>query len=747
MKKYSIALSLITAATLLANPISVERIVVDTTAADEGELFMGDSNLSKAENKERLTSKSISILSTHANMNPYTVINFSPSVNFTPVDTMGSNEPSYHDPIRIRAKSQSGPGGVYMINSIPISSNPGGGKHMIDMENISSIDLLKGYLPTDKNLGFSSLIGKVDMNVLSPKKESGATITQSFGSDNFQRTFLRADTGKIGDFSAFGSFSTLSNDKYKGEGDLERLNGMIGISYKPNNNFEVNLYAIRNSDEHHNYDSLTYEQTKDLDKYFNKEYKTTKPTSANDVNYYDWNKQDFLTTAVFADIIYKVTSNDTLKFKPYYKEDKGDVMFSNSDSNASKSSVVDWRMDHDLYGIVASYEHDFSEALKSKIGYWRHEQLPPGPPTNRVAYGVNASGDLTFKKYATLADVDHHILSAPFVEVSGKISDFVYLAGLQYQDFQLTSIKNYLTNSSTSLDYESALATSTYDPWGSVGAKSFKTWLPSLYFAYNLDSLSSIYIDFTRTYGFDVNLYPTYTGSYDLFKNKGITLQQLWDDLELELSDNIDVGYKTTIGGITMHPSLFVSFVKNKQANVYDPALGVNYPANLGDALGYGAEFSAYGALREDMEFMVGLSYNRYAFEQNFMTSANTTSDIKGNQMPDAPEFMAKGAISYYVDRWAFTPSVRYTSSRFGDVENRQKIDAFTLMDFDVSYKANSMLGSKSTLFRATLTNLTDEKYIATINTPDNALAASTTSSTYQTGTPRSIFFSANLKY
>jgi len=747
MSKKGIVLSFVATATLMANPISIEKIVVDSTAYEEDPLFLADINLSKAENKERFTSKSIATLSTHANMNPYTVIAFSPSVNFTPVDTVGSNEPSFHDPIRIRGKSQSGPGGVYMINGMPLSSNPGGGKHMIDMENIASLDLLKGYLPVDKNLGFSSLIGKVDLNILNAKKEAGATLSQSLGSYDFKRTFVRFDTGKIGDFSAFGSFSVISNEKYKGEGDLQRLNGMVGLSYEPNDQFEAHLYAIRNSDEHHNYDSLSFEQTQNLGEFFNKDFATSKPTSANDVDYYDWNRQDFITTNIFADILYKPTSADTIIFKPYYKQDEGEIFFSKFDATPAKQGVVNWQMDHDLYGALLAYEHTFSQALKSKIGYWYHKQLPPGPPTDRRFYGVNASGELFFKKYASLADVDHHILQAPLFELSGEYNDFTYSMGVQYQNFELSAIKNYLTDGTTSLDYDTAIATSTLDTWGSVNAKTFETWLPSLYMAYKLNDASSIYVDYSRSYGFDVNLYPTYTSNYANFKAKGITLQELWNDLDLETSDNIDFGYKTTLGAVTLHPSLFVSFVSNKQANVYDRDLDVSYPANLGDALGYGAEFAAYGALREDLEFMMGLSYNHYSFDQDFATSPTATSDIKGNQLPDAPEVMLKGALSYYIGKWTLTPSVRYTSSRYGDVENTQEIDAFTVVDLDISYKTKGFFGSGQTLFRITASNLFDEEYIATINTPDNVLAASTTSSTYQTGAPRMFFFSANLKY
>ncbi len=743
MKKKTALLSLFAAAALGANPISIEKIIVSEHGTDEAELFMQDLNTSEANNKERFSTKSLATLSTHANMNPYNIIAFSPSVNFTPVDAAGSNEPSFHDPIRIRGKSQSGPGGVYMINGMPLSSNPGGGKQMLDMENISSIDLLKGYLPVDKNLGFSSLIGKVDLKVKEAKAKAGATITQSFGSDSFQRTFVRFDTGKVGDFKAFGSFSLLSNDKYKGEGDLKRSNFMAGVTYEPNSNFKANLYAIYNESQNHNYASLSYNEATNLDKFFHKDFKTTKPTSANDVDYHEFNKQDFTTTNIFADITYKTSQNGTLTLKPYYKKDKGEIFFSNFSTKSV--SVIDWQMDHDLYGGVAAYEHRFGEALRVKGGYWYHKQLPPGPPTDRRMYKVDASGDLKFAKYASLAEVEHHELQAPFVELGGEYENFVYTAGLQYQTFRLSSIKNYATDANTSLDYNTAIANAAFDARGSVDAKTFNTWLPSLYLGYKTDRDSALYIDFSRTYGFDVNLYPTYTSSPAL--RASAPLQKLWNDLELETSDNIDFGYKTMLGALTLHPSLFVSFVKNKQANIYDASIGANYPANLGDALGYGAELSLNGPLSDSLDLMMGLSYNRYSFSQNFQTSPTTTSDIKGNQLPDAPEVMLKAALSYTLGEWRFTPSMRYTSSRYGDVANTQKIDAFTVTDLDLSYRAKSFMGSKETYFRATLTNLTDERYIATINTPDNVLAASTTASTYQTGAPRMLFFSANLRY
>lgn len=746
MKSPLFFISIAACAALASDPLGIERIIVSGNA-DDGSSMMLDSNTSGS--NQTFGTKSIATLSTQANMNPYSVIQFSPSVNFTPVDPAGSNEPSYHDPIRIRGKSQSGPGGVYMIDGMPISSNPGGGKQLVDLENVSSIDLLKGYLPADKNLGFSSLIGKVDINMREAAAKPGAEVSQGFGSDSFMHTFVRFDSGKIGDVALFGSFSRLSNDKTKGEGDLERLNGTIGLTYTPTSNFKAKITAIRNSDNHHNYYNLSYAEASDLDTYFDKDYGTTKPTGANNVDYYDWNKQHFVTTALMGVFEYKPGAHDLITIKPYYKKDKGDYWYSKFDSNTSKQRVLDWRIDHDLYGATAAYEHEFSEALKSKIGYWYHKQLPPGPPSDQIKYTVNSSGNLVYNGYAVLADNDYHVLQSPFLELSGSLSRFKYVAGIQYQSFKLGALKSHTANTTTSTtsDYDSAIDTTAIDPWASVDAKTFHTWIPSLYLGYELSDDTSVYIDYSRTYGFDVNLFPTYISNRANFVSKNVTLQQLWDKLNLELSDNIDLGFKTTVGGITLNPSLFISFVKDKQANIYDPEYGVNYPANVGDARGYGAEFSAYGPISEALEFIASLSYNRYQFTQDFQSGASSTVATDGKQLPDAPKVMAKAAVSYNLGDWTLTPSVRYTSSRWGDVQNTQKVDAYTVVDFDAAYRINEFMGSRNAIFRLTATNLFDEKYIATINAADNYLAATGIATTYQTGAPFALYGSLNLKF
>ncbi|MGB5158969.1 MAG: TonB-dependent receptor [Desulfobacterales bacterium] len=719
-------------------PHQLEPITVYGKATDTGDAFVAPFDVSAPSNQESYTKKSIETFGRQGNINVFKITEMSPSVNYTAVDALGTNENGFHDSLRIRGKKQTGPGGVKSYDGVPISGNPGGGKTIFDMENIESVDLYKGYIPVDKGLGFSNLAGKVDMNIRRPEHVFGADLSQTIGSDNFYRSFLRLDTGDIGNVSAFGSFSYTTSDKYKGEGDLERTNSTLGFVLKPSDKIKAELFVSHNRDDHHNYYNLTYAETKHLGQNFYKDFNTDR-TSA---NYYDYNKQNFEDTAILANIEGALSSDSKISFKPYYLNDNGQYSY------ASGTNVIKWDIDHEVYGAVLKYEKSFSKELNTKLGYWAHRQQPPGPPEDQKKYTVGANG-LKYAGYAVLADNDYHEFNSPFTEVSGQMGNFVYSAGVRYLNFKLGELKSYTngTNAATSQDYDTAISNGTLDTWASVNAKYFREWLPSLYLGYNLSNKATIYVDYTRTYGLDVNLFPTYVQQRSSFVSKGVTLQSLWDKLDLETADNFDVGVKYKIGDICLNPNAFGSFVKNKQARIYDSSYKVTYPYNAADALGYGAEIAASGALSKELDFLVGLSYNKYYFTDDLKTGSNSTISSSGNQVPDAPMYMAKAALSYKIFGFVLTPTVKYMSARYGDVLHNEKISASTIVDFDISYVIEKVLGAKSVEFRITATNLFNQKYISAINTADDALAATNTAATYQTGAPFGMYANVNFKF
>ena len=714
----------------------------------------GSATAFETEGKENVNSQgynkdAIELYSGPIGISALKVVGMSPSVDYQPAEVFGSNETSFHDPLRIRGKSQSGPGGVYMLESLPISGNPGGGKTMFDLENISWIDLYKGYMPADKSLGFSNLIGKVDMIVDRPKKEMETTVSQTVGSDHALRTFLRFDTGQMGDVSAFGSVSKTSGDKWKGEGDLDRTNVMLGMTYKPNDNFKSELFYAHSEDDHYNYYGLSYAEAKDLDANYKKDWNTAYPTTKN-ANYYDWNKQSFTDDVVTANLEYHFTNDSVLSFKPYYSKDKGEYWFTNMPATPATSPVTQWLIDHDRYGAVLAYEIPIIEEMAMKIGYWYGEQDLPGPPTSRRMYAVSPTGKLTYNGWNMLAEEATHKFSSPFVQFSGDIKDFSYAFGIRYLDFKLAGINSHTAGANSaaiSSDYDTALSQVALDPWSSVASKTFTEWLPSAYVGYKITSNTEVYFDYGRSYGYDVNLFPTYLSARSTYVSKGVTLQKLWDKQNLEISDNYDVGLKYRVGSIVLSPNLFYTKVSGKQATIYDTQYDINYPTNNLDAESYGAEFAISGAATESIDFLASAFYNRYYYTENFQTSAVATTSTKKNQVPDAPMQGLKGSMTYKMGNWKFTPIVRYTASRYGNVEHTQEIPSFTTVDFNVDYKLPKIQGIKEGNVQLSFVNLFDRQYIASIVTPDNALAADSTQPTYLAGMPFGAYLTLNMKF
>lgn len=740
-KKVLVASFMAIACSLYGEDLYLLEKVEATSKTAGGVAFETDSKDNV--NSQGFAKEAIELYSGPVGMSALKVVGMSPSVDYQPAEVFGSNETSFHDPLRIRGKSQSGPGGVYMLESMPISGNPGGGKTMFDMENFSGIDLYKGYAPVNKNLGFSNLVGKVDLIVNRPKKESEATFSQTVGVDNTLRSFLRMDTGQIGDIALFGSASKTSGDKWKGEGELDRTNLMLGATYKPNDNFKTEFFVIHNKDEHHNYYGLSYNEAKDLEKYYKKEWNPTPAGGSG--NYYDWNKQSFTDTVLAANVEYRFSNDSILRLKPYYSNDEGTYWFAND----AKTRVIEWLVDHNRYGATLEYEVPFSDEFNMKAGYWHGKQQPPGPPSSRRLYTINASGQLQYAGWNILAKNDYHEFNSPFLEFSGDIDRFSYSVGVRYLDFKLARLQSYTngTNASTSQDYDTAIAQGTLDSWASVNEKTFKEWLPSIYFGYKPDKSAEFYFDYAKSYGYDVNLFPTYLASRATLVGKNVTLQQLWDKQQLEISHNFDIGLKYKIGDIVYNPNIFFTKVSGKQASVYDAQYDVSYPSNSMDAISYGAEFAVSGPIGNSVEFLTGLFYNRYYYEDNFKATSTSTASIKGNQVPDAPMQGFKGSITYKAGGWKFTPIVKYTASRYGNADHTQEIPAFTIVDFDVDYKLPKIMGFKESDLRLSITNVFNKHYISSIVTPDNALSADTTQPTYIAGAPIGAYLTVMLKF
>ena len=307
----------------------------------------------------------------------------------------------------------------------------------------------------------------------------------------------------------------------------------------------------------------------------------------------------------------------------------------------------------------------------------------------------------------------------------------------------MPSITTYDTTDIPDTSYEKALDLATsIEADASAASRTFHKILPNFGISWMINENLSSYFSYGRNYGMSVALYPYFISQKSSFYQNGISLQNLWDRQKLETADNFDVGLRYITDKLYIVPTLYYASHQNKAATYYDPSLGASFPTTNADAKAYGMECELGATLLGNLSLYASASYNRFCFSQDINSQDGSVIPVKDRQVPDAPEFLCNGIVSYQVGSFTFSPVVRYTSDRYGDVLHAEKIGDTTIFDFNMSYTgALPSLKIKKFDVSLTLNNLFDKEYISIINTSDYQ----TLGATYQAGAPFTAYASISV--
>lgn len=351
-----------------------------------------------------------------------------------------------------------------------------------------------------------------------------------------------------------------------------------------------------------------------------------------------------------------------------------------------------------------------------------------------------------FNKWSILSNTSSHELHEPFVEAKYRTGDWLVEGGLKYVNYTLPSIITYNTTGIGDVSYDDALATnpSIITTKSALDEKLFSRVFPNLTLTRTLNDNASVHLAYGENYVAHVDIYPYYISNYDAFIAKGITFEQLWEDREMEISHNFELGMQLSGDNWKLAPTAYYAIHDNKQAVLFDTALGIAYPMNNADAKGYGIELEGEYRASTNLKYYGSFSWNRFYFDQDIISDADKTTvfDVKGEQVPDAPEFMAKGIVSYRIGDLTISPVARYSSTRYGDVNHQEKVDGATLFDLDFTW-SRPMLGFKNVDCSLSFINLFDKKYISMISTSDYK----TMQTSYQPGAPFTLMATLALHY
>lgn len=597
---------------------------------------------------------------------------------------------------------------------MPIGARP----QLYDVENIETLELYKGMAPLAIGSAVGNRGGAIALRYRRPEPEAAAAISQALGSDHYQRTFTRIDSGSFGpDLRAFLSGSYTDADKWKGAGSLgPRQNLAFGLSYGLDQGGPTGELFFNATDEDFNaFRALSYAQAQNVSRYRDFDYnrhRTGDPTD--DVDYFDYyhtssENRDLLTIGSLP------LSFGTLTFKPYYAEEQAEI----------RNGRQDQFRDLNRYGLNVDFIGEVG-GLEISTGYWwESADLEKSVRRMRI---TPTSRD--YAGWAYLAENDGRgSIHSPYFQLGQQGERLRWQAGIKYFQYTEPASTAFRTNADTPADWNAARRNNLGpNPDLSLDAFTFDAWLPNLGISWALDPSGSneIYANYGRNYMRPYAFVPVtniVASNLARFEAAGMNLQDVFNDWQLETSDNIDLGLRLQRERLALTPTLFYAKHHDLLAVAYDPRVGLNYHQNVGGATAWGAELLASLQITPSLSAFVYPTYLQFTFDDDLSrASAGRVEDlsIAGKQVPDTPEWMLRTGLLFEQGPWRAAPLLRYVGPRYADPQNTKSVDGYWTLDLTASWTRGDFGALQGVRVGLELSNLFNEAYIGAIDAQDD---------------------------
>ncbi len=701
--------------------VTGEKIVVPTRQTGET-VYTGT----------EITTRGIELSGARGKTNVYESLSMLPGILFESSDA--NNLATEQTNTRIRGIR--GYLGAMTIEGIPnYGGNPIGPRaYIYDLENFESIAVYKGAIPADLGSGIGNRAGAIELRPLWGDEKFGLKLSQSVGSFEYKRTFVRLDSGKIGpiDTRLSMAYSFTGQDKWKGPGDIgPRNNFNITLVQPIGKNVEIKIWGNFNEIKHYKYRYLSYDQSKDLDKYYRLDFnESLTGVPAQDYLYYEFNREYHKNRDLFASITAKITDNIKITLKPYISKEDAKI-WDGSPNIQNNPGVQQRTRDIGRKGVIPEVSIDFN-LIKAVLGY-HYEASDMNIFTEN--YWIKNDGSLQYRGLGVTATTGISYVNSPYLKIAGTIDKFNWQAGIKYFRFEDSASEGYVTQ------YPGGVPTLVRAPDLDRQAETYDIWLPTAGVSYtfndNLEAYLSYGRNFIRPYAY-LPLVTLYNRLRPQFLAAGITLNDLFKGRDIEQSDNIDIGLRFRKNFIEINPTVFFSKHKNlltvvTDLRVTDPSTGkaVNYQQNIGKAKGYGFEIGTNVFVSDWLTFYLNPTFNHLTYDGNITYSGKTLS-TDGKQIVDVPKWtVVSGVIVKYKD-FEIVPQMRYIGKRYGDVQHNEQIPSYTVFDLKLNYLKEKIGMLRALKLSLEFDNIFNKKYVSLINAMDDAVSGTT----YGVGAP-----------
>jgi iron complex outermembrane receptor protein len=684
-------------------------------------------------------------------------LNILPGVMAQSIDPLGVNEQSLT--LQVRGFSTTHLG--YTLDGMPLGDGAYNNYNGLTIsralisENLGRADLATGIaglsIASTSNLG-----GAVIYTSSAPKEEFGAVATQTFGSFDGKRSFVRVDTGEHDGFSAYLS------GQYE-EGDLFINQGAYKTSYGK----QVNGKAEYKFDGGKITAFMDLSRTNQADDpYLSKDQLSRLGW---DYGGYapDWT--DYVKRAACS-----VTSLAAQCVNATAPEKNADVTFTNG-------SIL---RNDDLFYVAAHYA--FSDALSARLQVYRHTDKGAG---NNFIAGLSNQGTAT-----TADDVPVQIRDTRYtINRDGIVGSLAY-------DFAVAGIRNHAQlggwleeNTSSAARYIHTDVTGPSDlSLFLTSVPSTAQWVQQTQWAtqqfYVQDTVSLLDDALTVDFGFKGThakdnakalpgiattpppassqfangsltardfflpevganwkiapgheVYASYSENMAMFQG-GFKLgpqsvvQSIWDaqgsTLVPETSRSFDFGYRFVTDGLQMSLAGYHVNFDNRllQYNPCPTALQANPGCgnsfhNAGSVTSNGVELGVMWQVWSWLNWYNSASYDETTYDSdlNFCTTTCTLYATTGRQQVDTPKQLFSSVLTARQDGFWASAGLKFTGRRYYTYTNDQGFGSYTTMDAGVGYDFGPIGFFNGAKLAFNVTNLTDIRYASNF---DNSVFA-----------------------
>ncbi len=668
---------------------------------------------------------------------PFKAIERLPGVNFQSADPFGAYEWSTRITIRGFNQNQLG----FTLDGIPLGDMSYGntnGLHVsraIIADNIAVTRVSQGAgaLSTASS---SNLGGTVEFISRDPEADAGYAANGTYGAEDTVRLFGRVDSGSFGIFRGSLSYALLDAGKWKGQGRQVQHQVNARLVADVSDSTKITAFVNYSDRRENDYQDLSLDMIGRLGlnwDNFAPDWATAvrvaqiaqnrgdvggppsnpaagtvfpAPIETVDDAYFAGSglRQDWIAGIRLEA---QVTSNLNVSLHPYFHSNGGQGLWFTpyvATPGGAPISIRTTEYDIQRFGLVFDTNLTLG-AHAISAGFWAEtNDFTQG----RRFYGLDNAAEPSRRTRAFQTDpfftqwrMDFNTETLQiYLQDQWTISDaFTLSFGFKGQSVSNASRVDVRTGANPAS--------------GNISSSDW--FLPQAGVVYRINDRNELFANYTEN-----RRALTSSATGGPFSTTQAGFNAIRDTLRPETSTTIEGGLRFGDGALRGVAAAYYVDFANRLLALPAGAGIIGNPSvlqNVGSVRSLGLEFGLSFLLTDDLTLFGSYSFNRSTYRDDVVNAAGAViADISGRTVVDAPENIVQLDVAYDPETGFFARTgLSYMSKRFFTFTNDQSVGARALVDGSIGWRFGGEGLLQGFAIQASVTNLFDEAYVATI--------------------------------